>query len=236
MAALVWNDGMLRTFRLTRIRHAAQLRNGQAKFNLASLPMELINMIEDDISLHAYNSLMEEEPFIFTCDYESACFKDFFFNSDEYHHEVHDFAHEYNYPCHTKSAANAYQTSLMYKELQSEMMEEHLGSGECDSLDREANFWRQFVCHTRNRESLHLSKVGPLPLYYMGMHPYIDMMYQHAIATDAVLARFWTFIRSSRPSWPTSASCGSKLNVWQCQLLFQVELSDCLIYHPQTLK
>jgi hypothetical protein len=63
-SAYVWQH--LRAFRLVRARHAAELGTKNA-VNLASLPQEIIDIIEDELALSAYDLITAKEPFHFPC-------------------------------------------------------------------------------------------------------------------------------------------------------------------------
>jgi hypothetical protein len=83
MAALIWENG-LRTFRLVRNHEANRLRQGHAKVNLASLPEEILCIIEDQLASSLYEDLNPKMPFTERCDLECREFQDDFFNSSEY--------------------------------------------------------------------------------------------------------------------------------------------------------
>jgi hypothetical protein len=63
MAAVIWRDG-LKPLRLARLRHAARLADGLDRINLASLPYEVMEVLEDCTAEAVYQYSYGRPPFL----------------------------------------------------------------------------------------------------------------------------------------------------------------------------
>lgn len=68
-AALIWR--IIRHLRLVRVRHRSHIRTGLATVNLASLPAEIMEIVEDMVAWELQVGLSSREPFKF--DLQECC-------------------------------------------------------------------------------------------------------------------------------------------------------------------
>jgi hypothetical protein len=86
-AALIWQH--LRTFRLIRARQLSDLGRGDTG-NLASLPQEIIDIIEGELAMHAFHLVTVKELVDFPC-YDCPEMAHEFYNSPEFAHSFEPF-------------------------------------------------------------------------------------------------------------------------------------------------
>jgi hypothetical protein len=95
-AAYIWPH--VQTFMLVRARHAAELGSANV-VNLASLPQEVIEIIEDELVMHAYELVSVEEPFLLSSD---LCveFRDHFHSTEAFEVAFNTFRASYVHSLH----------------------------------------------------------------------------------------------------------------------------------------
>lgn len=138
--ALVWRD--VRTFRLVRLRHATELAAGaESHFNLASLPSEILRMIEDEIMRSARRRVRLEAPLFFDDD----CCVDSFLECEPYWEALDIYAILNGYDLDDQvafnAAASAFEGTEEAEALRDQHWQVHLQSGQCLALAKSSEFW-----------------------------------------------------------------------------------------------
>lgn len=137
--ALVWKD--VRPFRLARLRHATELEAGESHVNLASLPTEILNMIEDEIIKSARQRVSLQAPLFFD---EDCCMESFvqwepYWEALDLWAVLNDYdpgdQDSYN------AAVSAFGGTQEAESLTDEYWQFHLESGQCLALARSSEFW-----------------------------------------------------------------------------------------------
>lgn len=131
-AAYIWRT--VRTVRLARARHAKLLSDGSARINLASLPNEVYQAIEDRIVELEYLLVGSREPFEFD---DSCCLRaiDDMHDSEVYEEALLDFAMEQDYDIRHRqgwrAAISHYMTTGEYANFVQEALDNHENEGAC---------------------------------------------------------------------------------------------------------
>jgi hypothetical protein len=165
-SAYVWQH--LRPFRLV-LQVARQAMEPAAKniANLASLPQEIIDIIEDDLTMHAHALVMAQEPFHFSC-YDCDAFWDQFNDSKHYNDalalfqtsyirdhslqaidagEENDLSEEM-YDDLVQEAHDAFSDTAEYDEICEAFMQIHQLENGCDTYNEDhGDFWLGVSMH-----------------------------------------------------------------------------------------
>jgi hypothetical protein len=167
MAALIWKNG-LRTFRLVRAHEAKQLRDGLAKVNLASLPEELLSIIEDNISDTVRKDVARKTAFLQHC--ECDAFQDELHDSDEMKEALDAFASpsdsdlsdyggsdygEFNYDLY-----EGFWDGPGFESVYDIVMRRHLDLGNCQTYANQMDYWEQIVLRVDSPRSSNFQMVS----------------------------------------------------------------------------
>lgn len=142
-AAHTWQA--VRLLRLVRNKHEQHLALGTARVNLASLPPEIMRLIETEVISAAECELYTNEPFYFDrdCCFESVC--DMKLKDNWYYLQFVDFAVENGYDLDDEderlTAGLAFDTSPAGQAIEQDLYDEHWSSGECEELQATSDFW-----------------------------------------------------------------------------------------------
>jgi hypothetical protein len=137
-AAFIWK--YIRTFRLVRARQAGEIGAGN-HVNLASLPNEIIDIIEIELATHAHDIVMTEEPFHFPCDDCLAIWDDFRYSS-HFDDALRIFRSSYisesarNDEERSEESLNAFLTSEAYNNAFEAFMPIHQREIGCDQYEQ----------------------------------------------------------------------------------------------------
>lgn len=137
-AAYIWKE--LRLFKLVRYRQAKQLAADPTLVNLASLPTEVLQMMEHNIVVNVRSAITRRAPFLFDtgecCEEALKHVNTNFPTFDEWLEEQSDVEDLEEIPA---TAAAMYQEAVA--DYQSYLLYAHADSGDCDVVHLK-KFWR----------------------------------------------------------------------------------------------
>lgn len=142
-AALIWRS--VRPLRLVRLRHQSDLATGLASTNLASLPEEIIQLIEGMIVMAVRHEILSKEPFYF--EIEDCCLDALgdIFSWQPYQDAFTDYAIVHNFHLDNdqewEDALIGFRDTAVAQELDDTYLDIHFEEGPCDKLDKQYDFW-----------------------------------------------------------------------------------------------
>jgi hypothetical protein len=150
MAALIWKNG-LRTFRLVRSHEAKLLRQGIAKVNLASLPEEILRMIEDDLVAFTHTQVDYEFPFSSPCQCDDVW--NLLHDSVELEITLDEFASALHLDPDHPDTYDAFFGTPGFDTVFDIAMDRHLeGDAGCEAQDAELKYWHEVVLHLQSKD------------------------------------------------------------------------------------
>lgn len=156
MAALVWRDA-LRPFRLCQYRHRKRLQSGEDRVNLASLPVELLQMVESQLFILHSAMYNMEKPFLYPCECED------FAESPALQTALEDHMEAIDADWDDSLAMTSFWETDEYDVLFDEWMSFHLESGDCKAFNEEMEAWQDLVWDTVEGSNAEVRIVNHLP-------------------------------------------------------------------------
>lgn len=142
-AAIIWRG--IRQLRLIRIRHQKDLASGLASVNLASMPEEIIRIIEDMLVTALHPLILGQEPFNF--DPQDCCSNALaeIIEWQPYWDALLAWGDEHNYDLSDDNdwdmAYSDFMDTSLATELRETYLDIHFDEGPCEKIERKDLFW-----------------------------------------------------------------------------------------------
>lgn len=146
---MIWKT--VRTFRLVRNRLAKEPTQQSTHFKLGALPREVVNMIEEQVTLAAYSEVNERPPLYFET--HDCCDQDYvaFFDTDEMWEEFQNYAASRGeVPYFDDGDLNTtvfkeFANIPAYDALLDASIKAHIMGGSCDNVELKNRFFDFFA-------------------------------------------------------------------------------------------
>lgn len=140
---MIWRS--VRALRLVRVRHQRDLALGHASTNLASLPEEILQIIEDMIVKAVQPEILATAPLYFELD--DCCLDALadIFQWEPYDDAWSEYATAHNFNLGNEDdwtkALSEFRETAVAKQLESTCLDIHSEEDICDTLEKEIDFW-----------------------------------------------------------------------------------------------